>query len=136
MPRIRPKTIDETYRLQWISWLITVVLIAAAAYFGIELPALPAPPGAAPLRSADVGDLPGTGIEVYLVSDPGDVIEALDDQVVSLLAIVNEGPSTITLVDGGRYHLAGDQDLHLEPDATLLLYNTGDYWIELARSLN
>ena len=38
------REVGGVYVYQWIAWLISVVLIAAAAYFGIQLPALPPVP--------------------------------------------------------------------------------------------
>jgi hypothetical protein len=60
------KQVGGVYVYQWIGWLLTVVLIGAAAYFGVELPALPPVPGSldgdvGTRGTTNLGDLELTG---------------------------------------------------------------------------
>lgn len=105
-------TVDDVYKLQWIGWIITVLLVVGCAYAGINLPALPPMPGAAGEISAkgpDDGYTNFTGLNVvipttFATGTPGVLIEssalgaALDVSVAGTSALVvdKDGNTTIS----------------------------------------
>ena len=97
-------TVDDVYRMQWVGWIITVLLVVGAAYAGITLPPLPPmpQPGASPGDDPLIGARGVTNLDdlalggVLRVSAPTTVATA-----TPALVIENAGSSNFLEIRSG-----------------------------------